>query len=540
MLKKKESRIEKYNVNSYEGREGLVYCRVSSDRQRLDGHGLESQEERCRTELSRLSVVCSKTFPDSYSGGGDFMERPAIKEMLSYIDARPHKKYLVIFDDLKRFARDTEFHFKLRTAFKARDVSLKCLNYNFDDSPEGRFIETIMAGQAELERHQNKRQVSQKMKSRLELGYWTFGSKKGYAIIKDSGHGKIAVPNEEGEILKQAIEGFANGIYVRKIDVCKFLVEKGFWRKQLPERYIDKLTHILKDSFYAGFIEYPRWEVCRHLGKHKAIISLETFEMVQKRLGKLDFGKRIRVDISDDFPLRGILVCDDCQSHLTGAWTKGRNKRHPYYFCQNRDCLNRGKSIKRSDVENKFSELLMKTKLKKDVSILVDTVFDRVWKDEVNNFNHNQNVSISEKKELECKIVSLTNLVLSSTSDTVKKIYEGQIEELGKKIEELNYNTDYNLKTDDIPYRTALNKATGLLKSPYSIWVDLSTKEKQDLFYFIFEQKLPYSKIEGYRTDKIPTAVRLFEDFVNQNPHDVEMAGIEPACKKKSYRSLHV
>ena len=186
MLKKKENKIEKYNVNSYDGREGLVYPRVSSDRQKAEGHGLESQEERSKTELKRLGVPWVKTFPDSYSGGGDFMERPAMKEMLAYIDAHPHKKYLVIFDDLKRFARDTEFHFKLRTALKSRDVSLKCLNYNFDDSPEGRFIETIMAGQAELERHQNKRQVVQKMKSRLELGYWTFGSKKGYDIVKTS------------------------------------------------------------------------------------------------------------------------------------------------------------------------------------------------------------------------------------------------------------------------------------------------------------------------------------------------------------------
>jgi site-specific DNA recombinase len=519
----------------------IIYCRVSSERQANEGHGLDSQENRCRQYANQKGYEVVEVFRDSFTGGGDFMKRPAMSGLLSYVGKNAHKRYVVIFDDLKRFARDVAKHWELRHLFEKLGIELESPNFEFkNDSEEGWLNETVNAVFNEYDRRTNKRQVVQKMKSRLELGYWTFGSKKGYTIVKQSEHGKIAVPNDDGKILAQAIEGFANGIYVRKIDVCKFLVEKGFWTKQIPERYIDKLTYLLKDSFYAGFIEYPEWEVSRRVGKHMGIISLETYEMVQKRLGKLDFGKRIRKDISDDFKLRGLLVCDDCQSHLTGAWTKGRNKRHPYYLCQNRDCPSCGKSIKRSDVEDKFSELLIKTKLRKDVSILVDTVFDRTWEDEVKNFTHNQNVSVSTMKELEGKIASITNLILSSNSDILRKIYEGQIEGFGKEIEEINSNVNLDLKTDDIPYRTALNKVTGLLKSPYSIWVYLSTKEKQDLFYFIFEQKLPYSKKDGYRTDKIPTAIRLFEDFVNQNTHGVEMAGIEPACKMKSYRSLHV
>src|SRR3989338_9409684 len=173
MLKKEQN--TKLNKNPFEDREGLVYARVSSKKQEMEGTGLQSQEGRCINDLKTIGVSYIKSFPDSFTGGGDFMKRPAMKELLEYIDARPHKKFVVVFDDLKRFARDVEFHLKLRTAFRARDVILRCLNYNFDESPEGRFAELIMAGQAELERHQNSRQVSQKMKARLEAGYWSFG-----------------------------------------------------------------------------------------------------------------------------------------------------------------------------------------------------------------------------------------------------------------------------------------------------------------------------------------------------------------------------
>ena len=228
--KKKENQPP---ANPYEDREGLVYARVSSKRQEIEGSGLESQELRCMKDLKTIMVDYKKSFQDSFTGGGDFMKRPAMKEMIEYIDARPHKKFVVVFDDLKRFARDVEFHIKLRATFRARDVQLRCLNYNFDESPEGYFAEIVMAAAGQLERGQNQKQVVQKMKARLELGYWPFGGKKGYQIVKDPLHGKLAVPyKKEAGPLKEALEGFATGVFVRKIDACRFLVSKKFWSKQ--------------------------------------------------------------------------------------------------------------------------------------------------------------------------------------------------------------------------------------------------------------------------------------------------------------------
>ena len=49
-------------------------------------------------------------------------------------------------------ARDTEFHIKLRREFDKRGARVECLNFRFEDSPEGKFIETIIAAQGELER----------------------------------------------------------------------------------------------------------------------------------------------------------------------------------------------------------------------------------------------------------------------------------------------------------------------------------------------------------------------------------------------------
>jgi len=526
------SSFGKATQNPFEGREGLVYSRVSSKRQETEGSGLISQDGRCVKELGVMKIPYIKTFPDSFSGGGDFMNRPAMRELLEYIDSRPHKKFVVIFDDLSRFARDVFFHIKLRTEFRKRDVILRCLNYNFDESEEGEFAELIFAGKAELDRKQNRRQVIQKQKSRLELGYWAFGSKKGYTMIRSAEHGTISISNKDGEVLKQALEGFSNGTFIRKIDVCRFLVDQGFWTKQSPEKYIDKITEIIRDPFYAGFIEYKAWEVTRRIGKHKGIISLETFELNQKRLGNLDLGKRIRTDITDDFPLRGLLACADCGNHITASWISGRSKKHPYYWCQNKKCPSFWKANQKEVVELKFIKLLKSTVMKKDVSNLVKIMFDRVWAEEVQNVTKLQSDSKLKKIDLEKKIGELTNLVISAKTESMKRAYESQIEPLSETLELISSSAPIAEVDLNIPYRTALNKATGLLKSPYDIWVTLSTKEQQSLFYFIFEKKLLYSRNEGYRTAEIPSAIRLFEDFAVAKPHDVEMTGIEPVCRR--------
>lgn len=93
-----------------------------------------------------------------------------MRAMIAYLDAQVGKHHVVTFNDLKRFARDPRFHIKVRREFADRGARVECLNFKFEDSPEWRFIETIMAAQGQLEREQNGLQVVQKMKIRMEKG----------------------------------------------------------------------------------------------------------------------------------------------------------------------------------------------------------------------------------------------------------------------------------------------------------------------------------------------------------------------------------
>lgn len=111
-----------------------------------EGHGLESQEHRCREYAATLGLDVESVFREEGVSSGLF-DRPAMKLLIAYLDRHWQYPYVIIFDDLKRFARDVSVHLRLKSELMGRRAKLKCLNYNFDDSAEGEFVETIFAAQ---------------------------------------------------------------------------------------------------------------------------------------------------------------------------------------------------------------------------------------------------------------------------------------------------------------------------------------------------------------------------------------------------------
>src|SRR3989344_6154074 len=204
----------------------LIYCRVSSQRQVMEGHGNSSQEQRCRVRAKEKGYPVEAVFPDDGVSGGLF-DRPAMKRLIAYLDEHPAEDYVIIFDDLARFARDLEVHLKLRKELVGRGAKLECLNFNFEDSPEGIFIENVLASKAQLDRQQNRRQVIQKMKARLENGYWPFMPPLGLVNKKDIPHDKILTPKEPyASIYKKVIEKYRDGILTTQEEVMLALHEE--------------------------------------------------------------------------------------------------------------------------------------------------------------------------------------------------------------------------------------------------------------------------------------------------------------------------
>lgn len=498
----------------------VIYCRVSSVKQSTEGHGLDSQEHRCREYAKQRGYDVVKVFGDTFSGGGDFLNRPAMTSLLGFLDKNPATNFVVIFDDLKRLARDTVFHLKLRREFDARKAKVECPNFTFEETPEGYFIETILASHNELERKQNQRQVIQKHKARLENGYWSFSSPAGYRMGKNPVHGFILNRFEpEASVVKEALEGFASGRFENQVEVQKFLMSKKF--RNLKQVSLDSVKRLLTRVVYAGYIEYREWGVSRRIGHHEPIISLETFERIQDRLnGKIKVFSR--KDNSKEFPLRGFVLCSECIKPMTASWTTGRNGKHPYYHCKTKTCAIRGKTIKRSDMEAGFENILRTIKPKEKTLALTKAILLDVWNKRLTDRDSIIKNHEKDLDEVRARIRNFLDRLSKTDNENLIKTYENELEKLTNE-EQILENQSRVMRSTKPDFGTALDVTFNFLKNPYLYWMKDDLKAKHLVLKLVFEDRIIYDRENGFGTANLSLPLRVFELNEQGNSNDVDM-----------------
>ncbi len=517
----------------------LIYCRVSSARQKREGSGLESQEHRCRKYATERGYKIEAVFPDDITGGGDFMNRPGMVALLAYLDAHPEEQYIVIFDDLKRYARDVEFHLKLRREMERRNATRECLNFRFEDSPEGKFLETLIAAHAELERGQNRRQVIQKMTARLEKGKAVFPVARGYRWAPGKEHGgRILVRDEPvASIITEALEGFAFGRFQTQAEVRRFLEAHPDFPKPKSGRIAKSLIKdMLQRVLYAGYIDYNKWGISIRKGIHEPLISFETYQRIQERLNTKALAPA-RTNLAKEFPLRGFVECDDCGSALTSCSSKGRNRYYPYYLCCNKECDSYGKSIPRDRLEGEFSDLLATVRPSPALFEIASAMFRDIWDQRVALA---KNLATSLRREIDAadkRISDLIDRVVDTDNATLVSAYETKIKALEMEkmrlTERLSEPTRKPTTFDD-QFRTAMK----FLSNPCIFWDSGRIELQRAVLKMVFSQRLRYARNGGFRTDNMEELSLPFkllhapkgQSFAKRYSM-VGPAGLEPATK---------
>lgn len=504
----------------------ILYCRVSSDSQVKEGHGLEGQETNCRrfAEAKGYSVV--SVFKDEAVSGGN-IERDGMDALLNFLEAnKGSSDFVVIVDDIKRIARDVVAHFHIRKQITSLGATIESPIHTFDETPEGKFMETLLAAGAEYERNDNKRRVVSRMKARLERGYWPFFPPSGYKQESVEGHGKLLVPTEpEATIIRKALEGFASGKFASQTDVQQFLASKKFSPPQCKGKtYLEQVKRLLIHEAYAGLISYPKWNVSQRKGHHQALISLETHDRILERLQ--ESAKAPRTDTREDFPLRGFMLCSSCRHPYTSSWCKGRNDRYPYYRCMKKGCPFYNKSVKADEVHKKFVKLLAVLKPRKNILAVVKADLLAEWNQRLLTVENVRKERQQKIKDLEDRMKELIDKIEHSKSPTVIEELELRVEAMKAKKIRLGGKVSAPKKQYD--FETALNRSFDFIKNPLQKWKKGDLKQRQLVLRFIFEDALVYSKETGFETAKLSLPVKISCVPELDRLELVEMPGVEP------------
>ena len=422
--------------------------------------------------------------------------------LLSYLDAQPDESYVVIFDDLKRFARDTRFHLDLRDAFRLRGARIECLNFKFDDTPEGEFIETIMAAQGALERKQNGRQVAQKMKARMQNGYWIHTAPIGYKYEDVKTRGKMIFPDEPlASIIREAFEGYASGRYETQAEVLRYFESfPDFPRNRKGKILFQRVTDILTHPIYTGYICSKTYGLDWLKGHHEPLISIELFDKAQARRNG-PAKAPIRKNIGNDFALRGFVVCSDCNKPLRSSWSKGKYKHYAYYLCHSTDCVSYGKSIPRDKLEGEVAVLIKSLQPNQTLLDLVKAMFRHAWDQRL---AQSKEVVQSGKRQIqgfEKQVETLLVRIMDATNPTVIQAYEKKIGELERnklKLHEQMANRAAPKGTFDEMLELSLK----FLSSPWKLWESGNITLQRTVLRLAFAERITYHRNEGPRTPK--------------------------------------
>jgi len=420
----------------------LIYCRVSTTKQVKNWSWLSSQEKRCRDYAANiLWVEVEKVFSDEWVSGWLF-ERKSIQRLFKYIDSNKKQSYTVIFEDLNRLSRDIQVHALLKSEFKKRGVELACPNFQFEESPEWDFKENISVVVSQYEKDKNKQRVIQRMKARMQQGFWCFKEPIGYRFIKSPNGWKIMIKDTNtAPIIKTWLERYADGMLNSLSDLLKYLQKRGItmkWITESGEVYSKSCMYrIATNILYTGYLECKKWDIWMIKAQHEPIISMDTFDRIQSRMKtnspvarKIE-ESNMRKDISADFPLRWFLYCEESWNMFSWAWCQWSHEKFPYYTYPRKSPMG-WKSINRDTLETTFTQYLRNLTPKKEVIACFEKIFLDTYKKRKAHISKQKTKFEKQISQIDTKMNNYIERIGETTNPRLVKSYEKKIEMLEK------------------------------------------------------------------------------------------------------------
>ena len=479
----------------------IIYCRVSSVAQVEEGHGLESQETRCREYALRKKYSVIESFYERAVSGG-VADRPSFNAMLGFIKSQSDP-VVVVIDDISRLARDIESHWALRRTLKEMGGTLESPSVTFGEDSDSVLVENLLASVSQHQRQKNGEQTKNRMRARVMNGYWVSHAPVGFKYERVKPHGKLLVRDEPlASIVQEALEGFASGRFETKAEVKRYLEsQEDFPKTRHGHVTNETVNRMLNRPHYAGYIEFPRWDVPLRKGHHEGLISYATYTAIQDRL-KAKPKVPARPDLNVDFPLRGFVTCGDCGNPLTSCWSKSKTgKRHAYYHCFTRGCESKGKSIRRDDLEGEFEELLQDLQPSDTAHGLIKDMFKVGWELRGKHVKEAAKAMTRKLSDLESQIAALLDRIVEASSPRVISAYEAKIDALEKEklivAEKLE-----NAGQVQRPFDEMFELACQFLSSPWKIWQTGHLAMRRVVLKLAFEERIAYCRKEGLRTPK--------------------------------------
>ena len=292
------------------------------------------------------------------------------------------------------------------------------------------------------------------------------------------------------------------------------LARKGY---KIPKQTLNSILH---NPLYAGLIR-TKWYPEFVEGIHEPLISRETFFNVQKILTAKRTSVIRRERVNDEFPLRGFVLCPECNSPLTASICKGNTTQIPYYWCWRNNCI---PMMQKDDIEDKFCEYLRNFQPKPEIMELLEYKLVHYWKEK--NLDYKNRLKRDKARLTELRSMK-DNLVKKLLRDVIDdSTYKEQADWLQKEILLLEESCEQGKITDN-DFESYLKFGMGFLSNLSDIWKNAEVKIKQRIQKFIFPAQIYYDG-NNFEPPQVIDILKVIKNFPSES-NMVRPAGIEPA-----------
>ncbi len=306
----------------------VIYCRVSTKEQ-TQNLSLPTQKRACEEYCEREGLEVARVFVEQ-GESAKTAERTQLQLMLKFCAEHKGQIDFVVVYNLSRFSRETRDHHALAATLAGFGTRLRSVTEPIDESPVGKFMESIFASIAQFDNDVKADRTRTRMQAALEQGRWTFQAPLGYRTGGRVG-ASLVVDDAPAEIIRDAFEALA-ARRLDKSDARDWMNRRGLRTRAGNELSPQTARSLLRNPLYAGRVVVPKWKIAVD-GDFEPVVRPELFDRVQVLLAGCKVGARSWKLLHPDFPLRRFVRCGHCEKPLTGSWTRGRSARYGYYHC---------------------------------------------------------------------------------------------------------------------------------------------------------------------------------------------------------------
>lgn len=489
----------------------IALCRVSTARQKTEGHSLQQQEESVMIAAQELDVELIKTWSlDTSSKAGLNLKRKDLDEIRQFCKRNRNIKYLLV-DRVSRLMREAKRFIwyiveledqGVKTYFTATDQ--RHLNSDNQMSLLSTFFNAV---QAEQENREKALANTQKMKARVASGYYPFRPLQGY--IKTDVPGIHDIDPVRFRLLKTAFKDISSGMYTPS-EALKKLNNSGYLTPGGKSLDIEHFTRLLSNPFYAGIIKVSDWD--RSKGLHQPMIDLDGYKSVQDIISTRK-PKFRRKQFNPHFPMSKYLM-HDCQpnSVFTGANQSNRKggKLYPKYRC--RSC---GKQYRRDSVHAAITHALDKFDYSGAQQKHFIDALTTVWRQKQQD--NLKQVEIAQKR-LEKLLRDKSDLVrlLANSDESLRPDIEIEIKDIKAKVDKAEkvIRSTHHLQEDMIGFVKFALEYTNALKED---WWQLEEESRLQCKQLLFPAGITFDSTEKVSTTQISPLYRLAATKKNLN-----------------------